>query len=79
MARGNSKLFRIHLNTIKVLDNIHSNFELEQAFIDGYTFVTNAQCTEVRMISTNCSKTSMKVELINADVVMDDNVKELRI
>ena len=53
--------------------------EIERAFLSGYTFVRDEKCTKVYMISTTCSKKSLKTELINADVVMDDNVKEIRI
>lgn len=79
MARGNSKLYRIHVDNIKVLCNLNSTREIEKAFIDGYTFVRDEKCTKVYMISTTCSKKSLRAELINVDVVMDDNVKEIRI
>ena len=79
MARGNSKLYRINVDSIKMLCDFNSK-EIERAFLSGYTFVSDGKHSKVYIISTTCSKKSIKAELINADII--DNyevIKEIRI
>lgn len=69
MARGNSKLYRIREDYIKVVPKI-SNYYVEEAFAKGYVFIKEENVEdEIRMITTTCNQKSFQVELINADVV----------
>lgn len=78
MARGNSKLYRIKEEYIKVIPKI-SNHYIEQAFRDGYMFIQEENIKdEIRMITTTCSQKAFQVALINADVVTKQGVKEYR-
>ena len=79
MSRGNSKLYRINVDSIKMLCDFNSR-EIEKAFLSGYTFVSDGNHTKVYIISTTCNKKSIKIELINADIVDKYGViKEIRI
>lgn len=78
MARGNSKLYRIKDEYIKVIPNV-SNYYVEQAFDEGYMFIQEEnKKDEVRMITTTCSQKDFQISLINADVVTNEGVKSYR-
>lgn len=78
MARGNSKLYRIKEEHIKVIPKI-SNYYVEQAFFEGYMFIKEEnRKDEIRMITTTCSQKAFQITLINADVVTKQGVKEYR-
>lgn len=79
MARGNSKLYRVNKDQILVLADINKPSQARDAFERGYVFITNKDFEEIRMITSNCSLTSLKIELVNVDVVIGNKViKELR-
>ena len=78
MARGNSKLYRIKEEHIKVIPKI-SYYYVEQAFFEGYMFIkVEHRKDEIRMITTTCSQKDFQITLINADVVTKQGVKEYR-
>lgn len=78
MARGNSKLYRIKEEHIKVIPTV-SNYYIEQAFFEGYMFIREENVKdEIRMITTTCSQKAFQIALINADVVTKQGVKEYR-
>ena len=78
MARGNSKLYRIKEEHIKVIPKVSSCY-IEKAFKDGYMFIQEEdRKDEIRMITTTCSQKVFQVALINADVVTKQGVKEYR-
>ena len=78
MSRGNSKLYRIREEYIKVLPKI-SNYYANTALMEGYMFIQEEGKDRVDMITTTCSMKDMKVELVNVDIVMKDGtIKEQR-
>lgn len=79
MARGNSKLYRIREEYIKVIPKI-SNYYAECAFRDGYIFIKEEGQDDVHMMTTTCSMKSFEIAIVNMDIVMNDgSVKEQRI
>lgn len=79
MARGNSKLYRIREEYIKIIPKV-SNYYVECAFNEGYMFVQQEGGTDVEMITSTCSMKSIEVAIVNLDIVMKDgSVREQRI
>lgn len=77
MAQGNSKLYRVKEEYIKTVKTI-SNYYIELAWRDGYLFVQEEGTNEIRMITSTCSQKAFQIELINADVITPNGVKEFR-
>lgn len=78
MARGNSKLYRIKEEHIKVIPTA-SNYYIEEAFLEGFMFVQEANKKDVvSMITTTCSQKSFQVEIVNVDVVTKEGITNYR-
>ncbi|BBK75984.1 hypothetical protein [Clostridium butyricum] len=78
MARGNSKLYKIKEEHIKVIPKI-SNCYVEQAFFEGYMFVKEENVKDkINIITTTCSQKSFQIDLVNADVVTKQGVVNYR-
>lgn len=65
--RGNSKLFRIKKEYIKVVKDVC--FDIEKAFREGYVFIKEKNKEDVYMINTTVSKKTFTVSLINVEIV----------
>lgn len=72
MTRGNSKLYRIRKENIKVIPLI-SRLYVEDAFRKGYMFVKRKDIDIVYMISTTCSMKSIMTERVNVDVITGED------
>lgn len=71
MARGNSKLYRIREEYIKIIPKV-SNYYVECAFNEGYMFVQQEGEDRVHMITSTCSMKSIEVAIVNLDIFMKD-------
>lgn len=79
MARGNSKLYRIKEEHIKMIPKI-SNYYIEQAYFQGYMFIKEeTEPNKIKMIATTCSEKAFNIQMVNVDVVTKTGVKEYRI
>lgn len=79
MARGNSKMYRIKEEHIKVIPKV-SNYYVEQAYFQGYMFIKEeTNLNKIQMISTTCSEKSFNLQLVNVDVVTKAGVQKYRV
>lgn len=68
--RGNCKLFRVKKEHIKIVQNVSSFRELEQAFEEGYVFLKEKNI--VYMINTTVSKKTFTINKVNVEIVGEE-------